>query len=216
MGKISGTVDKTVVPGVKTIHQELDDAKVFAVERCVNAGGDRKTIEIIEVEATPVSYVTNGATRLFVKAVGDLVVGFEEPNDFSLPVLPSNTFRKPVGLPSWPTEISEDISLISKDSLYETIEYTDLESYRPRVEGDLWYLSELDLQFIQDGTGVLSVGSCGESYPVYVACLLVLRNGGDIIIRRQDTIPDDAVVLVAGFMVRNLPLLPYSFFLTIR
>ena len=73
--------------------------------------------------------------------------------------------------------------------------------YQPRIEGDLWYLSELDLQFLQDGTGVLGVGSCGEPYPVYLACLVALRNGGDITIRRQDTLPDDAVVLVAGFMV---------------
>jgi hypothetical protein len=94
---------------------------------------------------------------------------------------------------------------MSKGSSYDIVEHVDLRSYRPRIEGDLWYLSELDLLFLQDGTGVLGVGSCGEPYPVYLACLLALRNGGDIIIRRQDTLPDNAVVLVSGFMVKITP-----------
>jgi Protein of unknown function (DUF917) len=156
----------------------------------------------VEVETTPVSYVTNGATRLYVRVVGDLVDKYEEPQDASRPLFTGDAFHKSVNFSSLPHRIFEDPSMISKGSSYDIIEHLDLKSYRPRIEGDLWYLSELDLQFLQDGTGVLGVGSCGEPYPVYVACLLALRNGGDIVIRRQDTLPDDAVVLVAGFMVR--------------
>lgn len=212
-GEISGTVDKIVVPRERTIEHELENAKALAIERCVAAGGNKKTIEIVEVEATPVSYVTNGATRLFVRVVGDLVESFEQPNDSSRFLLDSDSFRKPVDLSSLPTGIYEDLSLMSKGTSYDVIQRNDLKSYRPRIEGDFWFLSELDLQFLQDGTGVLGVGSCGEPYPVYLTCLSALRNGGDIIIRRQDTLPDDAVVLVAGFMVDTSHFL-YSFWLT--
>jgi hypothetical protein len=205
IGKISGTVDKTVVPTERTIDQELEDAKTRAIEECVAAGGSRKTIEIVEVETVPVSYTTNGATRLFVRVVADLVEGYEESQGSSVPYLEGDAYRKPVDLSPLPIGVSDHISLTSKASSYEIINNVDLQSYRPRIEGDLWYLSELDLQFLQDGTGVLGVGSCGEPYPVYLACLLALRNGGDIIIRRQDTLPDDAVVLVGGFMVRPFP-----------
>jgi hypothetical protein len=211
IGKISGIVDKTVVPRGKSIIKELEDAKALAVERCIVAGGNKKTIEIVEVETTPVSYVTNGATRLFVRVVADLVEGFEDADDFSKPLLQDEAFHKPEDFSSLSKGISEDISSFSKGSSYDIIEQIDLKSYRPRIIGDLWYLSEVDLQFLQDGTGILGVGSCGEPYPVYVACLLALRNGGDIIIRRQDTLPDDAVVLVAGFIVRYLPLPIRSF-----
>lgn len=202
IGKISGTVDKTVVPKGRTINQELEDAKALAIERCIAAGGNKKTIEIVEVDTTPVSYVTNGATRLFVRVVGDLVEGREEPQDLSRPLFTGDAFHKSLNFSSLPNGIFEDTSLVSKGSSYDIIDHIDLKAYRPRIEGDLWYLSELDLQFLQDGTGVLGVGSCGEPYPVYVACSLALRNGGDIVIRRQDTLPDNAVVLVAGFMVR--------------
>jgi Protein of unknown function (DUF917), N-terminal len=148
-----------------------------------------------------VSYVTNGATRLFVRVVGDLVEGYEEPQTSTIPYLNGDAFRKPLNFSSLPNGLSGGLPLMSKGSSFDIPEHVDLKSYRPRIEGDLWYLSELDLQFLQDGTGVLGVGSCGEPYPVYLACLLALRNGGDIIIRRQDTLPDNAVVLVGGFMV---------------
>jgi hypothetical protein len=205
IGKVSGTVDKTVVPRGTTIDQELEDAKTLAIERCIAAGGNKRTIELVEVETVPVSYVTNGATRLFVRVVGDLVEGYEEHQGSSQPHPNGDAYRKPTDFSSLRNGIPNDNSLMSKGSSYDIVEQVDLRSYRPRIEGDLWYLSELDLRFLQDGTGVLGVGSCGEPYPVYLACLLALRNGGDIVIRRQDTLPDNAVVLVGGFMVKITP-----------
>ncbi|KAH7360490.1 hypothetical protein BKA65DRAFT_493249 [Rhexocercosporidium sp. MPI-PUGE-AT-0058] len=209
IGKISGAVDTTVVPGARTIDQEIDAekalqieidaAKALAIERCVAAGGNRTTIEVVEVEAIPISYVTNGAARLLVRVVGDLVEGYEETHSSPDSPVSSDAFEKFSTCPLREVD-SEKSSATTKGSSYEVIEHVDINSYRPRIEGDFWYLSELDLQFLQDGTGVLGVGSCGEPYPAYVACLLALRNGEDITIRRQDTLPDDAVVLVAGFM----------------
>ena len=147
----------------------------------------------------PVSYVTNGATRLLVRVVGDLVEGFEESFETPEQLLNEETFSKSDLISIVPNSIKENA--ISKASCYEIVEQVDLKNYRPRIEGDLWHLSELDLQFLLDGAGVLGVGSCGEPYPSYLACLLALRNGESITIRRQDTLADDAVILVAGFMV---------------
>ncbi|CAL3965121.1 hypothetical protein PZA11_002059 [Diplocarpon coronariae] len=199
IGKISGAVDSTVVPVSGFIDKDIQEAKTLAIERCIAAGGNIKTIEIVEVDVIPVSYVTNGATRLLVRVVGDLVDGYEESHDDTGSMARREVSQK-IGGSCLLTGISDETSSISKGSSYEVQEYVDLNSYRPRIEGDFWYLSEMDLQFLQDGTGVLAVGSCGEPYPAYIACLLALQNGEDITIRRQDTLPDDAVVLVAGFM----------------
>ena len=158
---------------------------------------------MVEIDIVPISYVTNGATKLLVRVVGDLLEGYEENFDSPESLLDGETFRKEY-LKIIPNKLSEDVNSISKGSSYDIVEQVDIESYRPRIEGDLWYLSELDLQFFQDGTGVLGVGSCGEPYPTYIACLETLRAGGEITIRRQDTFPDDGVVLVSGFMVRFL------------
>jgi hypothetical protein len=206
IGKISGTVDKTVVPGVKTINQEIKDAKSLAIQRCVAAGGNEETVEVVEVDFVPMSYVTNGATRILVRVVGDLVHGYEEGFDSPELSLEEGSQKTIPRLSSSGSEIQP----ISKGDSYNIIDKVDIQSYRPRIEGDLWYLSEMDLQFLQDGTGVLGVGSCGEPYPAYLACVLALQYG-DITVRRQDSIPDDAVVLVGGFIVRVvLYLLPFA------
>lgn len=200
IAKVSGIVDSVVVPGEKTIDQHIEAAKALAKEKCVAAGGDEATIQVVEVDVVPMSYVTNGATRILVRVAGDLVDGYEEQYDESELEQPPK-HRK---ITNTSDKSKDDFS---KGSSYEIKEKVDIPSYRPRIEGDYWYLSELDIDFLQDGTGVLGVGSCGEPYPAYVACLQALRSGKDIKIRRQDTFPDDGVVLVAGFMVGHFSVL---------
>lgn len=177
------------MPEDQSIEQQLEDAKTLAAERCIAAGGDPHAIEIVEVDLVPISYVTNGATRVMVRVVSDLVesqgaITFEEEN------LQPQSY----------TDIRA-MGTADKDSDCEFIRAVDIESYRPRIEGDLWHVSSTDLDFLQDGTGVLGVGSCGEPYPTYLACMELLKDRTPITIRKQESIKDSEVVLVAGFMV---------------
>jgi len=175
------------------MNEQIEEAKALAMDRCVASGGSRATLEVVEIELIPVSYATNGATRLIVRVVADLSEGRNDPEESQLPML--HGFGKSAG----PENHTDRVN--SKASSFDIIHQLDVESYRPRVEGDLWYLSEMDLQFLQDGTGVLGVGSCSDAYPSYVACLHALAKGEVITIRRQETLPDGAIVLAAGFMV---------------
>lgn len=179
----------------------MKEVKDLAFERCIQAGGKKETIEIVEVDVVPMSYVNNQAYRLIVKVVGDLQDGHEEPlfemeSVIDGPFLESLVFSTPVNT-------FQESKAMSKGSSYDVVDHVDLTTYRPRIEGDLWYISETDLAFLNDGTGILGVGSTGEPYASYLACLVKLRNGEDITIRRQDTFPDDGVVLSPGFMVRH-------------
>lgn len=189
------------MPENRSINQQLEDAKMLAVERCVSAGGNPRAVEIVEVDLIPMSYVTNGATRVVVRVVSDLVEGqnsVTREEDFLHPEMHNSRCL---------------IDTEGKASNYEFIETIDFKSYRPRIEGDLWYVSQTDLDFLQDGTGVLGVGSCGEPYPTYLACKELLRSGTPIIIRRQGSIKDAETVLVGGFMASPyLPILgaPYT------
>jgi hypothetical protein len=199
IGKISGSVDMVVVPTTEensTMDAQIEAAKALAADRCVAAGGNRDTLEVVEIESIPISYVTNGATRLIVRVVADLSDIHEDSGQDDL--ITTETLSKSI------SSDTDTDAVDSKASSYDIIEQLDVQSYEPRVEGDLWYLSQTDLQFLQDGTGVLGVGSCGDAYPSYVACAHALAMGENITIRRQDTLPDDAVVLIAGFMVRAL------------
>jgi len=54
--------------------QALDDAKARATEAAIAAGARPDSIEIVDVEDVPLAYLPGNATRVRVKAVGELHV----------------------------------------------------------------------------------------------------------------------------------------------
>jgi hypothetical protein len=183
------------------MKEEIEEAKALATERCIAAGGNKDTIEVVEVEVLPINYVTNGATQLVVRVVGDL--RHTDAESRIMKPLPEQDWAKVERPDSGYSDspFDDDNLTNGKASTYDISEDVDIATYRPRIEGDIWHLSEVDLKFLLDGAGVLGVGSCGEPYPSYIACMLALKENGGLRIRRQNTIPDDALVLTAGFMV---------------
>jgi N-methylhydantoinase A/oxoprolinase/acetone carboxylase beta subunit len=72
IAQISGDVDRifAVQPGQR--DAALDTAKQEATDRALIAGATPGTVEIVEVEEIPLAYLPGNATRIRVKAVGDL------------------------------------------------------------------------------------------------------------------------------------------------
>ena len=52
----------------------LDIAKREATDRAVAAGADKDTVKVVDVDDVPLAYVPGNATRIRVKAVGDLLM----------------------------------------------------------------------------------------------------------------------------------------------
>jgi N-methylhydantoinase A/oxoprolinase/acetone carboxylase beta subunit len=52
----------------------LAGAKAEATERSVKAGADPSSVKIVDIEEVPLAYLPGSATRIRVKAVGDLVM----------------------------------------------------------------------------------------------------------------------------------------------
>jgi N-methylhydantoinase A/oxoprolinase/acetone carboxylase beta subunit len=74
IAQISGEVDRVYSLEGLTREQALDDAKSEASAKAVEAGADPKTIAIVDVEDVPLAYLPGNATRIRVKAVGDLTL----------------------------------------------------------------------------------------------------------------------------------------------
>ena len=51
----------------------LQQAKREAVDKATSAGADASTVEIVDIEEVPLAYLPGNATRIMVKAVGDLI-----------------------------------------------------------------------------------------------------------------------------------------------
>ena len=74
IAQISGEVDRVYSLESLTRDQALDSAKAEACAKAVEAGADADTVQVVDVEDVPLTYLPGNATRIRVKAVGDLTL----------------------------------------------------------------------------------------------------------------------------------------------
>lgn len=75
ISQVSGQIEKVYsLEKIGGRAAALADAKALATEEAIKAGADPDTIEIIDVEDVPLAYLPGNATRVRVKAVGDLKI----------------------------------------------------------------------------------------------------------------------------------------------
>lgn len=74
IAQVSGEVDRVYALAEITRDAALADAKQRATDAAIAAGARADTIEIVDVEDVPLAYLPGNATRVRVKAVGELHV----------------------------------------------------------------------------------------------------------------------------------------------
>lgn len=80
IAEISGEVDRVFSLEKLSREEALNQAKAEATEKAVGAGADPGTVQIVDVEDVPLAYLPSHATRIRVKAIGDLVITEEGAN----------------------------------------------------------------------------------------------------------------------------------------
>lgn len=75
IAQISGEVERVYTLSDMTREDALEDAKAKAQDAAVTAGAARESLEIVDMEDVPLAYLPGNATRVRVKAVGELDVG---------------------------------------------------------------------------------------------------------------------------------------------
>ena len=73
IAQVGGECDRIFSLAEMDREEALNQAKQEATDRAINAGADNNSIEIVDVEEVPLAYLPGNATRIMVKAVGDLV-----------------------------------------------------------------------------------------------------------------------------------------------
>ncbi len=74
IAQVSGQIEKVYALDSISREDAMGDAKEVATNEAIKAGADPKTIEIVDVEDIPLAYLPGNATRIKVKAAGDLKV----------------------------------------------------------------------------------------------------------------------------------------------
>jgi N-methylhydantoinase A/oxoprolinase/acetone carboxylase beta subunit len=72
IAQVGGETDRVFSLAELSRDDALAQAKQEATDRAVAAGADPATVDIVDVEEVPLAYLPGNATRIMVKAVGDL------------------------------------------------------------------------------------------------------------------------------------------------
>ncbi|KAF9481135.1 DUF917-domain-containing protein [Pholiota conissans] len=191
IANVSGEVDTIEILQGRSLPEALERIKQRAIEEAIKTGAVRGSVGVVDVNILPVQYVTNQATRIIVRAVGEL--GQDGKDDQTTA---SGTDSQEEELDKEGDEAEAD-PIIHTPMPKEPIDYVN---YRPKIEGKEWVLSETDLFFIMEGCGILGTGGGGSPYPAYLICRQILCDGGSIRIIDHTALPDDAVLARGGFM----------------
>jgi N-methylhydantoinase A/oxoprolinase/acetone carboxylase beta subunit len=74
IAQISGEVDRVYALAKMSRDEAIAAAKNEASQKAIDAGADAATVQIVDVEDVPLAYLPGNATRIRVKAVGDLAL----------------------------------------------------------------------------------------------------------------------------------------------
>lgn len=72
IAQVSGEVDRIYSLDEQSRDEAMNDAKTKATRKAFKAGADEDSVEIIDIEEVPLSYLPGNAVRIKVKAAGEL------------------------------------------------------------------------------------------------------------------------------------------------
>ena len=77
-------------------------------------------------------------------------------------------------------------------------EQIDIKSYKPKIQGREWIISETDLAWISTGCYILGTGGGGSPYGHMLRLREIMRNGGVVRVISPDDLQDDDLVACGG------------------
>ena len=172
IAKVAGWVDVIEILDGKDEKSVVASASEQAIQMAVLKGAVEEDVKVVTIEKYPLQYVFNKATRIVVNAVGRLGSATDSGKPQGLQNVASLIEESELEVKPRSSLPNTNV-LVTKPSLY-----INIPSYRPDVRQGVWYLSEVDLEFIAIGTGVLGTGGGGPPYLHFLVALDALRNGG--------------------------------------
>lgn len=188
IARVSGTVDTVVSTEGKTTQQAIDAVAQLAIDRAVENGAVRETVELAEMDAIPLQYIAN-KSRVIVKAVGDFDFAHKAA---APPPLAAEEDTEGDAIPE------KDPAKAGKEGVREMTP-EQIKAYVPTVNAQReWIVSETDLAWISTGCYILGTGGGGTPYPTFVRLREMVRKGAVLRIVSPDDLKDDALVACGG------------------
>ncbi|KZT59565.1 DUF917-domain-containing protein [Calocera cornea HHB12733] len=183
MAKVAGEVDTIEILEGRRLDEVLEKIKKEAIARAIAAGADASKVAVVEVQNLPVQYVQNQATRLIVKATGELSTeGASGIGQDDIKMIPEED-----------EEVEPPKQVLKKANEAQKF---DILAYKPTInEKREWMLSETDLEWIAEGAYVLGTGGGGTPYTYMLMCKQLLRNGKPLKVVDPDDVPAEMLFM---------------------
>ncbi|KAL5514548.1 hypothetical protein ACEPAG_1864 [Sanghuangporus baumii] len=172
IARVAGSVDRVEIPGGKNggIEEIVERCKQEAIRRAVEAGANEITVEVAEVAVIQLPYVANHASRIIVRAVGDLDLSsvIQQPDNVKLmeKIALNDVFYN---------DVHESPSVGQGEFEREPVNPA---TYCPGVSSDgVWTLSETDVEWLAEGCAVLGCGGGGATYAAFLMAREAIRRG---------------------------------------
>ncbi|KAM0261429.1 hypothetical protein ACHAQJ_002282 [Trichoderma viride] len=173
IAKVSGEVDTVEILEGKKEKDVLDAACARAIDLAIEKGASPDDVRIVEINKMPLQYMSQVTIRIQVRAVGKLAIP-DEPTPPPTPPTGENLdYEEEEEVEEEKVSVPNALEPTTKPS-----RYVDLEAYRPDVRDGVWYVSDVDLELISTGCGVLGTGGGGSTHYEYLKSLNALRAGG--------------------------------------
>lgn len=195
LSQVSGTVDQVVNMADTSREEALKKGEQLAVAKAIENGAQPDTVVIVEKIDVKLSYLKGNATRIRVKAVGDLVLTEESEHTVQNPFSGlTNKKNSKDNLGAYAVFSDAKKSAGQHNEIKETKPEPKLEPVkdselrRPFVEqstGD-WLVSEFDLECIATGAGILGCGGGGSPYLGLIGAICTLKAGKEIRVIHPD------------------------------
>ncbi|RFU82036.1 hypothetical protein TARUN_115 [Trichoderma arundinaceum] len=173
IAKVSGEVDTVEILEGKKEKDVLDAACARAIDQAIQKGASPDDVRIVEINKMPLQYMSQVTIRIQVRAVGKLAIPDEPTPPPTPPLGDSPDDNEEEEVEEEKVSVPNALEPTTKPSLY-----VDLDAYRPDVRDGVWYVSEVDLELISTGCGVLGTGGGGPTHYEYLKSLHALRTGG--------------------------------------
>ncbi|KXJ86069.1 hypothetical protein Micbo1qcDRAFT_219929, partial [Microdochium bolleyi] len=191
IARVSGQIDTVVVLEGRDEKEVVAAACEEAKQKAVEAGADPNQVEITSIDNMPLEYVAMKATRLIIRAAGPLS---------KTALLVNNTSS----VTDHADEITEHEKLsmmsnqekLASDFVVSPSASVDIREYTPEVDSKgVWWVSEIDCEFLATGCSILACGGGGPGYMCYLAARAAIQAGHRLpVVQAEDLDPETWVM----------------------
>ncbi|KAL9069872.1 MAG: hypothetical protein Q9157_006006 [Trypethelium eluteriae] len=190
MSQVGGTVDMVQSITSQTEAQAIENAKILAVRKTVEAGAEESSVFIAEIESLPVTYMTN-QLRTVVKAIGNLDSNLQPSCELLDTAEDRDDYTDMIV--DYQTEVTEKATI--DPTTYKPCVAVNDETGVPE-----WQISETDINYLADGCYVLGCAGGGSPGSSRLQLRDQIRAGYTMRVIDESSLKDDAVIYWGGHM----------------